>query len=190
MRSGVLHRPSGGPGGYGGYFHRCQGLWKKGDQVLYWNSVLEYRVTWVMIRPSLISSISPLPQYGFWSNMISTESYVQGEHNGIGCKKFGQELAKDVGYYWRINYSSLIRDISAFTGPPLHSSSVFLQFWTVSSGIWSLSEVEVWVFYSVDQLFLMSHFASEELSFHSSQHWSILHENQWKSTVFVYFEVM
>src|SRR5258708_16227349 len=40
--------------------------------------------------------------------------------------------------------------------------------------------------YSVDQLFLTSHFASEELSFHSSQHWSILHENQWKSTVFDY----
>src|SRR5260221_14768552 len=27
-----------------GYIRRCQGLWKKGDQVLYWNSVLEYRV--------------------------------------------------------------------------------------------------------------------------------------------------
>ena len=35
----------------------------------------------------------------------------------------------------------------AFAGPPLRSSSVFLQFGTVSSGIWSLSEVEVWVFW-------------------------------------------
>ncbi len=35
----------------------------------------------------------------------------------------------------------------AFNGPLLHSSSVSLQFWTVSSGIWSLSEVEVWVFW-------------------------------------------
>ncbi len=67
----------------------CQGLWKKGDQVLYWNSVLEYRVTQVMIRPSLISSISPLPQYGFRPNLISTESYVQGKSNGVGCKEFG-----------------------------------------------------------------------------------------------------
>jgi len=39
-------------------------------------------------------------------------------------------------------------------------------------------------YYSVDQLFLTSHFVSEELSFHSSQHWSILHENWWKSTAF------
>jgi len=67
-----------------------------------------------MIRPSLISSISPLPQYGFRPNVISTESYVQGEPNGVGYKKFGQELAEDVGYYRRINYSGLIRDISAF----------------------------------------------------------------------------
>src|SRR5260221_10779134 len=125
-----------------GYFQRCQGLWKKGDQVLYWNSVLEYRVTWVMIRPSLILSISPLPQYGFRPNLISKESYIQGEPNGVSCKKFGRELAEDVGYYWRINYSGLIRVISAFAGLPLHSSSVSLQFWTVSSGIWSLSEVE------------------------------------------------
>src|SRR5258708_34621575 len=97
-----------------GYFQRCHGLWKKGDQVLYWNSVLEYRVTRVMIRPSLISSISPLPQYGFRPYVISTESYVQGEPNGVGCKKFGRELAEDVGYYRSINYSGLIRDISAF----------------------------------------------------------------------------
>src|SRR5258707_5679305 len=47
------------------YFRRCQGLWKKGDQVLNWNSVLQYKGTWVMIRLSLISSISPLPQYRF-----------------------------------------------------------------------------------------------------------------------------
>src|SRR5258708_2501122 len=97
-----------------GYFQRCQGLWKKGDQVLYWNSVLEYRVTWVMIRPSLISSISPLPQYGFRPNLMSTESYVRGESNGVGCKEFGWELAEEVGYFRSINNSSLIRIISAF----------------------------------------------------------------------------
>src|SRR6266436_5891092 len=97
-----------------GYFLRCHGLWKKGDQVLYWNSVLQYRGTWVMIRPSLISFISPLPHYGCRSNSIPTESYVQGESNGAGCKEFGQELAKDIGYYQRINYSGLIRDINAF----------------------------------------------------------------------------
>src|SRR5258707_8402313 len=146
IRSGALNRPSGTRAVTCGYFQRFQGLWKKGDQVLYWNSVLEYRVTRVMIRPSLISSISPLPQYGFRPNVISTESYVQGEPNGAGYKKFGQELAEDVGYYRGINYSGLIRDISAFSGPPLHLSSVSLQFWTISGGIWSLSEVEVWVF--------------------------------------------
>src|SRR5258707_10791463 len=46
-----------------GYLRRCQGLWKKGDRVLYWNSLLKYMETRVMIRPSLISSIILHPQY-------------------------------------------------------------------------------------------------------------------------------
>src|SRR5258707_11745846 len=48
-----------------GYLRRCQALWKKGDRVLYWNSLLKYMETWVMIRPSLISSIILLPQCQF-----------------------------------------------------------------------------------------------------------------------------
>ena len=67
-----------------------------------------------MIRPSLVSHISSLPHYGIRPNLISTESYVQGESNGVDCKEFGGELIEDVGYYRRINYSGLIRDISAF----------------------------------------------------------------------------
>ncbi|SRR5258708_9493039 len=70
--------------------------------------------TWVMIRPSLISSISPLPQYGFRPNLISTESYNLGKSNGAGFKEFGGELTEDVGFYRRINYSALIRIINAF----------------------------------------------------------------------------
>src|SRR5260221_814440 len=76
MRSGVLNRFSGGPGGDVRVLSTLPGTLEKGDQVLYWNSVLQYRGTWVMVRPSLISSISPLPQYGFRPNLISTESYV------------------------------------------------------------------------------------------------------------------
>ena len=70
--------------------------------------------TWVMIRPRLISSISPPPQCRFWSNLVSTESYDQGESNGVGCKKFGGELAEDVGFYRGFNQPALIRNINAF----------------------------------------------------------------------------
>src|SRR5260221_1164999 len=65
MRSGVLNRPSGGPGGDVRLLSTFPGTLEKGDQVLNWNSVLQYRGTQVMIRLSLISSVSPLPQYRF-----------------------------------------------------------------------------------------------------------------------------
>jgi len=67
-----------------------------------------------MIRPSLISSISPLLQYGFWPNLVPTESYDKGESNGASCKVFGVELTEEVGFYRMINQSDLIRIINAF----------------------------------------------------------------------------
>src|SRR5258708_12015652 len=67
-----------------------------------------------MISPSFILSISPLPQYGFWPTLVPAESYDEGESNGAGCKVFGGELTKDIGFYQRINQSDLIRIINAF----------------------------------------------------------------------------
>ncbi len=67
-----------------------------------------------MIRPHLISFISPLPQWEFRSNLIPTESWDRGASNGGGCKEFGEELVEDVGFYRRIDYSALIRIINAF----------------------------------------------------------------------------
>ncbi len=52
-----------------------------------------------MIRPNLISLISPHPPYGLQTNLVSTERSFQGESNVVNCKKFGGELAEDVGYY-------------------------------------------------------------------------------------------
>ncbi len=97
-----------------GYLRRFQGLWKKEDQILYWNSVLWYKGTWVMIRPHPISSITLLPQYGIQPNLVPTESCGEGKSNGASCKVFGGELTKDVGLYQRINYSALIRIMNAF----------------------------------------------------------------------------
>ncbi len=105
-------------------------------RVLYWNSLLKYVETWVMIRPSLISFITLLPQYGFWPNLVPTDSYDEGGSDGAGCKKFGGKLIKDIGFYQRINYLALIRIISAFcfrwglhfTGPLFCTPKVFLQF--------------------------------------------------------------
>ncbi len=61
-----------------------------------------YRESWVMIRLHLVSLISP-PPYGSQSNLVSTGRSFQGESNAIGYNKFGEELAKDVGYYQEMN---------------------------------------------------------------------------------------
>src|SRR5258706_3722286 len=67
-----------------------------------------------MIRLHLVSLISPLPPYGFRSNLVLTERSFRGESNGTGCKKFGGELAEEVGNYSEMNRLAQIRDISAF----------------------------------------------------------------------------
>ena len=56
-----------------------------------------------MIRLHLVSLISPLPPYVFWSNLVPTERSFRGESNGVNFKKFGEELAKDVGNYSEMN---------------------------------------------------------------------------------------
>ncbi len=56
-----------------------------------------YRGSWVNIRLHLVFPISPLLLIGFWTYLVLTESYSPGESNAIGFKKFGVELAEDVG---------------------------------------------------------------------------------------------
>src|SRR5258705_4484802 len=114
MISGGPNRPSGGPGGDVRVLTTLPGTLEKGGRVLYWNSLLKYMETQVMIRPSPISSVSPLSQYRFQSNLVPTESYDEGESNVAGCEVFGEELTEDVGFYRRINKSALIRIINAF----------------------------------------------------------------------------
>ncbi len=100
-----------------------------------------------MIRLHLISLISPLPPYGFRSNLVPTERSFQGEPNAVGCKKFGEELAEDVGYYGEMNRLAQIRNISAFlfrldtrwTSP--YASNVLPQFRVISGRVWSDLEV-------------------------------------------------
>src|SRR5258707_15095303 len=73
-----------------------------------------YRESQVMIRLCLVSLISPLPPYGFRANLVPTERSIRGESNAVGCKKFGEELVEDVGYYREMSRLAQIRDISAF----------------------------------------------------------------------------
>ena len=95
-----------------------------------------------MIRLHWVAScslISPLPPYGFRTNLVPTERSFRGESNAVGCKKFGEELAENVGYYREINRLAQIRDISAFLfrtaarwTSPLHaecSPSIPIRFW-------------------------------------------------------------
>src|SRR5258708_30402797 len=111
MRSGVRNRPSGGPGGDVWVLSTLPGTLEKGGPSF---TLLQYKGTQVMMRPHLIPSITPLPQYGIRPNLISTESCDQGESNGAGCKEFGRELTEDVGFYQRINHLALIRIINTF----------------------------------------------------------------------------
>ena len=56
-----------------------------------------YRVSWVNLRLYLVFSISPLLLIGFWTYLILTESHLPGESNAVRYRKFGAELAEDVG---------------------------------------------------------------------------------------------
>ena len=73
-----------------------------------------YRRSWVMIRLILVSLISPLPHYKFRSNVVSTESFFQGEHNSISYKEFGGKHAEDMEVEPGSIKLAQIRAISAF----------------------------------------------------------------------------
>src|SRR5258708_36562341 len=100
-----------------------------------------------MIRLHLVSLISPLPPYGFRTNLVPTERSGRGKSNAVGCKKFGEELAEDVGYYREMPRLAQIRDIgvpnpagrSRNFSP--YASSVLPQFSVVSGRVWSVLEV-------------------------------------------------
>jgi hypothetical protein len=76
-----------------------------------------------MIRPILVSPISPVPHYGNRPKLVSLESYDHGESNAVGCKDFGSELAEDVGIYRETIKGAQIRNIGAFLSWKLLSSS-------------------------------------------------------------------
>src|SRR5258708_26395358 len=81
----------------------------KGNEYFYWNLLQEHRESRVIIRLDLVSLISPLPSYGFWSNWVPTKSSFQGASNATGYERFGEELAEDVGYYRKLTRRSRLR---------------------------------------------------------------------------------
>jgi len=56
-----------------------------------------YRGSWVNLRLHLVFPISPLLLIGFQTNLVLPESHSPGESNAVRYKKFGAELAEDVG---------------------------------------------------------------------------------------------
>src|SRR5260221_1048507 len=81
----------------------------RGSEYFYWNLIQKYRESWVIIRLDLVSLISPLPSYGFQSNLVSTESSFQGAPNAISYERFGEELAEQVRYYRKLTRQSRSR---------------------------------------------------------------------------------
>src|SRR6266436_3683511 len=119
MKSGTLTKPSGS---------LCD------DEQLFWNLLQKHRESQVIIRLDLVSIITPLPSYGFWSNLVPTESYFQGESNATGYKRFGEELVEDVGYYRKLTRRSRSRIlVPSFLGTSIlvarsSTFAVLLQF--------------------------------------------------------------
>ncbi len=56
-----------------------------------------YWSNWVNLRLHLVFPISSLLLTGFRTNLVHTESHLPGESNAVRYKKFGAELAEDVG---------------------------------------------------------------------------------------------
>src|SRR5712664_1894608 len=93
-----------------------------------------------MIRLHLVSLISLLLPYGFRTNLVLTERSFRGESNAVGCKRFGEELAEDVGYYREMSRLAQIRDISAFLFQTTARWTSSLRA-KCSPSIWSVLEV-------------------------------------------------
>src|SRR5258706_14448583 len=53
--------------------------------------------------------ISPLLLIGFQTNLVLTEGHSPRESNAVGFKKFGAELAKDVGKYRNCSTRTYLR---------------------------------------------------------------------------------
>src|SRR5258708_32810732 len=75
---------------------------EQGNEDFHCNLIQKYRESWVIIRLDLVSLISPLLSYGFWSNLVSAEISFQGASNATGYEGFGEELAEDVWYYRKL----------------------------------------------------------------------------------------
>jgi len=132
-----------------GYLGRWHRLCKKGNRSFYSKLMWRYWESWVMIRLHLVSLISPPPPYRSQSNLsqsnlsqsnlVPMERSFQGESNNVSFKKFGEELAKDIRYYWEMNWLTQIQNIGAFLfrlaarcTSPLHikcSPSILSHFW-------------------------------------------------------------
>src|SRR5258708_29357511 len=92
----------------------------RGNEYFYWNLLQKHRESWVIIRLDLVSLISPLPSYGFWSNLVPTERSFQGASNATGYERFGEELAEAAGYYRQLTRRSRLRlFVPSFLGTSL-----------------------------------------------------------------------
>ncbi len=70
---------------------------KRGTDYSIGDHYRKYRGSQVNIRLHLDFAISPPLLNEFWTSLVPTESYSQGESNAIGYKKFGAELIEDIG---------------------------------------------------------------------------------------------
>src|SRR5258707_1894554 len=108
----------------------------RGNEYFYWNLMQKYRESQVILRLDLVSLISPLPSYGFWPNLVPTESSFQGASNAIGYdyERFGEELTEEVGYYQKLTRWSRSRIlVPSFLGTSIlvafsSTLAVLLQF--------------------------------------------------------------
>src|SRR5258708_6037855 len=109
MESGPLTGPSGSLCDDEQLLWRPQKILERGERRFLLKSNSEVQKKLGHYKAGSCSLISPLPSYGFWSNLEPTESYFQGASNATGYERFGEELAEDVGYYRKLTRRSRLR---------------------------------------------------------------------------------
>src|SRR5258706_2651718 len=109
MKSEPLTKPHGSLCDDKQLFWMSPKILEQGERRFLLESNTEVQKSRVIIRLDLVSLISPLLSYGFWLNLVPTESSFQGASNAINYKRFGEELAEDVGYYRKLTQWSRSR---------------------------------------------------------------------------------
>ncbi len=94
----------------------------RGNEYFYWNLMQKYRESWVIMRLDLVSLISPLPTYGFWSNLGTYGKLFSRGIQRHRLRKIWTRTRRGRRVLPEINSAVQIKNIGAFLFGNLRSS--------------------------------------------------------------------